>query len=131
MKILQSVDVAWDQDKNDDSSKTTSGNDWSTATLQKYWMAVITQWKWHSTYYSGSTATVTTSLDMTSIRIKNRWNKKYDCRYNLESRVITEVSKFNNKEEEQSIYRKTYNAWTGKDGLSISGVTPWLYRWIL
>ncbi|MED9978985.1 MAG: hypothetical protein UFP41_02145 [Bacilli bacterium] len=63
--------LAWDQDKNDDSSKTTYDNDWSTATLQKLLNGSYYNGSGTVTYYSGPTGTTTTSLDMTSIGIKN------------------------------------------------------------
>ena len=64
--------LAWDQDKNDDSSKTTYyDNDWSTATLQKLLNGNYYNGSGTVTYYSGSIGTTSTSLDMTSIGIKN------------------------------------------------------------
>ena len=63
--------LAWDQDKNDDSSKTTYDNDWSTATLQKLLNGSYYNGSGTITYYSDSTGTTSTSLDMTSIGIKN------------------------------------------------------------
>ena len=63
--------LAWDQDKNDDSSKTTYDNDWSTATLQKLLNGSYYNGTGSVTYYSGLTGTSSTTLDMTSIGIKN------------------------------------------------------------
>ena len=63
--------LSWDQDKNDDSSKTTYDNDWSTATLQKLLNGSYYNGSGTVTYYSGSKRITTTSLDMTSIGIKN------------------------------------------------------------
>ena len=63
--------LAWDQDKNDDSSKTTYDNDWSTATLQKLLNGSYYNGTGSVTYYSGSSGTSSATLDMTSIGIKN------------------------------------------------------------
>ena len=63
--------LSWDQDKNDDSSKTTYDNDWSTATLQKLLNGSYYNGSGTVTYYSGPKRITTTSLDMTSIGIKN------------------------------------------------------------
>ena len=61
--------LAWDQDKNDDLSKTTYDNDWSTATLQKLLNGSYYNGIGSVTYYNSSTTE--TTLDMTSIGIKN------------------------------------------------------------
>ncbi len=65
--------LAWDQDKNINSSVTTYDNDWSTASLQ-----VLLNQKYYNgdtagtvTYYSGSDGSTSTNLNMSSIGIKN------------------------------------------------------------
>ena len=65
--------LSWDYDKNDDSSKTTYDNDWSTATLQKLLNGNYYNGNGIITYYSTGSGTLptTVSLDMTSIGIKN------------------------------------------------------------
>lgn len=62
--------LAWDYDKNDDSSKTTYDNDWSTSTLQK-----LLNEKYYNgdkfgdvTYYGNGS---TTSLNLQNVGIKN------------------------------------------------------------
>ncbi len=74
LKLIRNESIgnlAYDQDKNEDSSKTTYDNNWSTATLQKLLNGSYYNGSGTVTYYSGSTATGTTSLDMTNIGIKN------------------------------------------------------------
>ncbi len=76
VKIMRNSNIgslAWDQDKNIDSSKTTYDNDWSTASLK-----VLLNEKYYNgntsgtvTYYSGSSGGTSTSLNMTNIGIKN------------------------------------------------------------
>ena len=76
VKIMRNTligNLAWDQDKNIDSSLTTYDNDWSTASLQ-----VLLNQKYYNgdtagtvTYYSGSSGSTSLSLDMSSIGIKN------------------------------------------------------------
>ena len=63
--------LAWDQDYNDGSSKTTFDNDWSTSTLQKLLNGSYYKGTGSVTYYSNSNASSSTTLDMTSIGIKN------------------------------------------------------------
>ena len=65
--------LAWDQDKNIDSSVTTYDNNWSTASLQ-----VLLNEKYYYgdtagtiTYYSGVTANYPSNLNITSFGIKN------------------------------------------------------------
>ena len=65
--------LAWDQDKNINSSVTTYDNDWSTASLQ-----VLLNQKYYNgdtagtvTYYSESSGSTSTNLNMSSIGIKN------------------------------------------------------------
>ena len=63
--------LAWDQDKNDAPSKTTRDNDWSTATLQKLLNGSYYNGIGSITYYSDRDGSSSTTLDMTSIGIKN------------------------------------------------------------
>ena len=74
LKLIRNESIgglAWDQDKNDDSSKTTYDNDWSTATLQK----LLNESYYNGTdtivYYSRKDGSTSFSLNMTSIGIKN------------------------------------------------------------
>ena len=84
--------LAWDQDKNDDSSKTTYDNDWSTATLQKLLNGSYYNGSGTVTYYSSSTGTTSTSLNMTSIGIKN------DDTRNMIEEVIWNIGGWNRPE---------------------------------
>ena len=63
--------LAWDQDYNDGFSKTTFDNDWSTSTLQKLLNGSYYKGTGSVTYYSNSNAASSTTLNMTSIGIKN------------------------------------------------------------
>ena len=77
VKIIRNESIgslAWDQDKNIDSSKTTYDNDWSTSSLK-----VLLNEKYYNgntsgtiTYYSGvSTSITAATLNMANIGIKN------------------------------------------------------------
>ena len=65
--------LAWDQDKNQDSSLTTYNNDWSTSSLQEFLNG-----KYYDrgedttyTYYTGSSGSSSVSLNLENIGIKN------------------------------------------------------------
>ena len=97
--------LAWDQDYNDGSSKTTFDNDWSTSTLQKLLNGSYYKGTGSVTYYSNSNASSSTTLDMTSIGIKNDTTRGLisDTTYYLEAgKVIQYIqTKYMNMKEEQ------------------------------
>jgi len=76
VKIIRNEPIgnlAWDQDKNQDSSLTTYNNNWETSSLQ-----LLLNGKYYNrgtisslTYYSGETGTETTNLNLANIGIKN------------------------------------------------------------
>ncbi len=119
LKIMRNTSIgelAWDQDKNDDSSKTTSDNDWSTATLQKLLNGSYYNGSGTVTYYSGSTATVTTSLDMTSIGIKNDETRNMiaDTTWNLGGNASVYPNLIYKEERGTKVYTGRPTIWTGK-----------------
>ena len=63
--------LAWDQDKNIDSSKTSYDNDWSTSSLQVLLNTSYLNRTANVTYYSGSTGTTTTTVQTSTIGIKD------------------------------------------------------------
>ncbi len=74
LKIMRNTSIgelAWDQDKNDDPSKSDYDNNWSTSTLQKLLNVSYYNGSEIITYYSNSSEEGTTTLDMTDIGIKN------------------------------------------------------------
>ena len=123
LKIMRNTSIgelAWDQDKNDDSSKTTSDNDWSTATLQKLLNGSYYNGSGTVTYYSGSTATVTTSLDMTSIGIKNDETRNMiaDTTWNLGGNASVYPNLIYKEERGTKVYTGRLPTWTGKIALA-------------
>lgn len=64
--------LAWDQDKNQDSSKTTYSNKWETSSLQEFLNGLYYNRGTTTThdYYSGSTGTSITTLNLETIGIK-------------------------------------------------------------
>ncbi len=127
LKIIRGSQIeklAWDQDKNDDSSKTTYDNNWSTATLQKLLNGSYYNGSGTVTYYSGSSGTTTTSLNMTSIGIKN------DATRNLISEETWNIGGwyndniYSNKvygyERGTKVYSGRPTTWKGKIALAYS-----------
>ena len=121
-------DLAWDQDKNIDSSKVTFDNDWSTASLkvllnEKYYNGNTTG---TVIYYSGADGSTSTSLNMTNIGIKNdttrnmiaevTWNlgsvpeDDYDFPYNFSNELYV-------AEREAEAYAGNTTVWTGRIAL--------------
>ena len=125
LKLIRSSQIgslAWDQDKNDDSSKTTYDNDWSTATLQKLLNGNYYNGSGTVTYYSGPTGTTTTSLDMTSIGIKNETTRNmiaettyYLGGWNSNSVYPNLIYK---KERGTTVYTGRPTTWPGKIALA-------------
>ena len=71
MRGSQIGSLAWDQDKNIDSSKTTYDNDWSTSSLQVLLNTSYLNRTANVTYYSGSSGTTTTTVQTSTIGIKD------------------------------------------------------------
>lgn len=126
LKIVRNTSIgnlAWDQDKNSDSSKTTYDNNWSTSTLQK----LLNEKYYYGdtsgivTYYSGITGTTTTTLNMGSIGIKNNTTKNMieEVIWNLGGSEYYEV--FSDQiyvyERGTNVYSNNSPTWTGKIGL--------------
>ena len=113
--------LAWDQDKNDDSSKTTYDNDWSTATLQKLLNGSYYNGTGSVTYYSGSTGTSSTTLDMTSIGIKNDTTRNLisDTTYYLGGHNSGSVylNRIYEYERGTTVYTGRSTTWQGKIAL--------------
>ena len=126
-KIVRNTSIdslAWDQDKNDNASLKTYDNDWSTSTLQK-----LLNDKYYNgnesgtvTYYSGSTGATTTSLNMSSIGLKN------DATRNMISNVTWNLGGWNTNnvypnqiykyERGTTVYKGRPTTWTGKIALA-------------
>lgn len=76
VKIIRDASIgtiAWDQDKNQDTSKTTYSNSWETSSLQlmlnsSYYYGDTTG---TITYYSGRTGSTSLSLNMSTLGLKN------------------------------------------------------------
>ena len=115
--------LAWDQDKNDDSSKTTTfDNDWSTATLQKLLNGSYYNGTGLITYYSGvDISSTSTTLDMTSIGIKNATTRSLisDTTYYLGGWDSSSVypNQIYEYERGTKVYTGRPTTWTGKIAL--------------
>ena len=114
--------LAWDQDKNDDSSKTTYDNDWSTATLQKLLNGSYYNGSGTITYYSDSSGTTTTSLDMASIGIKNEITRNMiaETTYYLGGWDTNQIypNQMYGYERGTTVYTGRPTTWTGKIALA-------------
>ena len=116
--------LAWDQDKNINSSVTTYDNDWSTASLQ-----VLLNQKYYNgdtagtvTYYSNSNGGTSTNLNMSSIGIKNSITRS------LISNTLYYLGGWNDNyifpnqiygyERGTTVYEGRPTTWTGKIALA-------------
>ena len=125
LKLIRSSRIgglAWDYDKNDDSSKTDYDNDWSTATLQKLLNGSYYNGSGTVTYYSNSAGIRRTSLNMTSIGIKNEATRKviaettyYLGGWNGSSVYSNQIYKY---ERGTTVYTGRLPTWTGKIALA-------------
>ncbi len=115
--------LAWDQDKNIDSSVTTFDNDWSTSSLQ-----VLLNEQYYNgdtagtvTYYSGYEGSTSTSLNMSSLGIKNSATRNLisDTLYYLGGHSSTSVysDTIYEKERGTTVYPRRPTTWTGKIAL--------------
>ena len=125
LKLIRSSQIgrlAWDQDKNDDSSKTTYDNDWSTATLQKLLNGSYYNGSGTITYYSGPSGTPSTSLNMSDIRIKNETTRNMIAKttYYLGGWDTSSVypNLIYEKERGTTVYTSRPTTWTGKIALA-------------
>ena len=74
VKLVRSESIgklAWDMDKNINSSLTTYDNNWSTASLNRFLNTTYLNRGSNITYYSGKTGTTETTIDTSSIGIKS------------------------------------------------------------
>ena len=126
VKIMRNESIgsyAWDQDKNIDSSVTTYDNDWSTASLQ-----VLLNQKYYNgdtagtiTYYSNYDGSTSTSLDMSSIGIKNSATRNLisDTLYYLggwdDAKIYSDT--IYEKERGTTVYSGRPTTWTEKIAL--------------
>ena len=125
LKLIRSSRIgglAWDYDKNDDSSKTAYDNDWSTATLQKLLNGSYYNGSGTVTYYSNSAGIRRTSLNMTSIGIKNEVTRKviaettyYLGGWNSSSVYPNQIYEY---ERGTTVYTGNLALWTGKIALA-------------
>ena len=130
VKIMRNESIgelAFDQDKNIDSSLTTYDNDWSTSSLQ-----VLLNQKYYYgdtagivTYYSGSDGSTSTSLDMSSIGIKNDTTRNMieETIYNLGGVSSSEISnmyadQIYAAERSTNVFTGNATTWTGKIALA-------------
>ena len=124
LKIIRNESIAslsWDQDKNDDSTKTSYDNDWNTSTLQKLLNGSYYEGTGTVTYYSGETGASTTTIDMNNIGIKNNntrniiskssWNLGGWNSYSVYSNFIYE------KERGTVVYSGRSTTWEGNIAL--------------
>ena len=126
VKIMRNESIgnlAWDQDKNINSSVTTYDNDWSTASLQ-----VLLNQKYYNgdtagtvTDYSGSSGDTLINLNMSSIGIKNDTTRNLisDTLYYLGGWNSTSVysDQIYSYERGTKVYTGRPTTWTGKIAL--------------
>ena len=125
VKIMRGSQIgrlAWDQDKNIDSSKTTSDNDWSTSSLQVLLNTSYLNRTANVTYYSGSTGTTTTTVQTSTIGIKDSTrNMISETMWYLRGWNSTSVFVDQMYEYERitgSVYSGRQTSWTGKIALA-------------
>lgn len=127
VKIMRNESIgglAWDQDKNIDSSITNHDNNWSTSSLK-----VLLNEKYYNgntagtvTYYSGNYNNITTtSLNMTSIGIKNDTARSMiaEVTWNLGGWNTASIypNQIYNYERETAVFSGNSTAWTGRIAL--------------
>ena len=123
VKIIRNESIgylAWDLDKNDDLSKTSYDNDWTTATLQKLLNESYYNGAETVTYYTGPDSTAV-SLDMTSIGLKNDTTRSAISNvtwniggYEDSSIYVNQMYAF---ERGTTVYSGRPTTWTGKIAL--------------
>ena len=124
MRVSQIGSLAWDQDKNIDSSKTTYDNDWSTSSLQVLLNTSYLNRTANVTYYSGSSGTTTTTVSTSTIGIKDSTrNMISESMWYLRGWNNTSVysdQMYNYERTTGSVYNETTRdkSWTGKIALA-------------
>ena len=123
MRGSQIGSLAWDQDKNIDSSKTTYDNDWSTSSLQVLLNTSYLNRTANVTYYSGSSGTTTTTVSTSTIGIKDSTRNMisesmwYLRGYNSNSVYSDQI--YNYERTTGSVYNTTRpTSWPGKIALA-------------
>lgn len=126
VKIIRNESIgnlAWDQDKNDNSSSTTYDNNWSTSTSQrflnnKYYNGNNTG---TVTYYSGASGGTSTSLNMSNIGLKNDSTRNMIANTTLKIGGWSSYSIFPHQvyeyERGTTVYSGRPTTWYGKIGL--------------
>lgn len=126
-KIIRNTSLgalAWDQDKNNSSSSTTYDNNWSTSTLQKLLNGNYYNGTSTVTYYSGESGGTTSSLNMTSIGLKNNSTRNMiaNTKWSLGAVANGEYDYANQvyaSEVSTNVYSNNPTSWTGKIGLPL------------
>ena len=122
MRGSQIGSLAWDQDKNIDSSKTTYDNDWSTSSLQVLLNTSYLNRTANVTYYSGSSGTTTTTVSTSTIGIKDSTRDMisesmwYLRGYNSNSVYSDQIYEY--ERTKGSVYSGRPTSWKGKIALA-------------
>ena len=122
MRGSQIGSLAWDQDKNIDSSKTTYDNDWSTSSLQVLLNTSYLNRTANVTYYSGSDGTTTTTVSTSTIGIKDSTRDMisesmwYLRGYNSNSVYSDQIYEY--ERTKGSVYSGRPTSWPGKIALA-------------
>ena len=122
MRGSQIGSLAWDQDKNIDSSKTTNDNDWSTSSLQVLLNTSYLNRTANVTYYSGSSGTTITTVSTSTIGIKDSTRDMisesmwYLRGYNSNSVYSDQIYEY--ERTKGSVYSGRPTSWPGKIALA-------------
>ena len=122
MRGSQIGSLAWDQDKNIDSSKTTYDNDWSTSSLQVLLNTSYLNRTANVTYYSGSSGTTITTVSTSTIGIKDSTRDMisesmwYLRGYNSNSVYSDQIYEY--ERTKGSVYSGRPTSWPGKIALA-------------
>ena len=124
LKIMRNESIgklAFDQDKNDDSSKTTYDNDWSTATLQKLLNGSYYTGSGTIIYYSNNYGMDSTTLNMNNIGLKNDITRNMIAVLPWNLGGWNSMSLYSNQiyvyERGTKVYTGRPTIWSGKIGL--------------
>ena len=124
LKIMRNESIgklAFDQDKNDDSSKTTFDNDWSTATLQKLLNGSYYTGSGTIIYYSNNYGMDSTTLNMNNIGLKNDITRNMIAVLPWNLGGCNSMSLYSNQiyvyERGTKVYTGRPTIWSGKIGL--------------